>query len=151
MPPSSLGNDTFTVFRGLEMKPRDHSCCTYIAARLRAKKKQALKLPSLQPWHISTLFYCEFHSGQQKEPTCRTYTPADFLCDSSFFCFSQVNKKNEKTCPTTTRISVSLRPCSHSDSSMHRTGSRLPTVEQSSASPTSLSHTLRDEIEPRNT
>lgn len=33
---------------------------------------------------------------------------------------------------------------------MHRTGSRLPTVEQSSDA-TSLSHTLRAEMEPRNT
>lgn len=39
---------------------------------------------------------------------------------------------------------------SHSDSSMHRTGSRLPTVEQSTSSVV-LSHTLREEMEPRNT
>lgn len=39
---------------------------------------------------------------------------------------------------------------SHSDSSMHRTGSRLPTVEQST-SLVVLSHTLRAEMEPRNT
>ena len=153
MPPSSLDNDTFTVFRGLDRNEATGPFLLHVHSGAPAGQEEASTEAPL-PYSRGTfqhLFIVSFIQVSKKLLVVRTHQQI-FLCDSSFFCFSRVNKKNdEKTCPTTTRISVSLRPCSHSDSSMHRTGSRLPTVEQSSVSPTSLSHTLRDEIEPRNT